>query len=457
MSLAEIDKHIQGLYEEWSSLQPLSRENDERLWEKIRLEWNYNSNRIEGNALTYSETELLLIHGRAEGGHPLRDYEEMKAHNVGISKVREFAEDKEYCLTEADIRSLNLIILKEPFWKEAKTPDGQPTRKQILPGQYKNQPNHVRTATGEIFRFSLPEETPAKMRELMEWFRENIESPPASIVSFLAELHHRFILIHPFDDGNGRIVRLWINYALMRFGYPPVVIKSEDREGYISAIQKADTGNIEALAVYLGKSLISWLEIGVKAAKGEDISEPRDVDKEIDIFIKVEKARGLKDVRPLSRGDIEEIYEQFWITLLGVFENQFKQFDELFYSSRVSFKPSDYERTLPGCTLEEKLKEYIRRSWGEGEENRPFGLEVSYENYKASESFAMKAELLIRKRPNDFEYRMRTEAEPSDLATLKRREDRYVWKDSEIRGFVAEGKKDFLKILKKMAEKIVQN
>ena len=268
MSLAEIDKRIQGLYEEWSSssLQPLSGENGERLWEKIRLEWNYHSNRIEGNALTYKETELLLVHGRAEGGHPIRDYEEMKAHNVGIGKVREFAEDKGYCLTEADIRGLNLVILKEPFWEEAETPDGQPTRKQIFPGRYKNQPNHVRTAPGEIFRFALPEETPAKMRELMEWFRENIESHPASIASFLAELHHRFILIHPFDDGNGRMVRLWINYALMRFGYPPVIIKSEDRDGYIAAIQKADTGNIEALAAYLGKNLISCLETCIEAA-----------------------------------------------------------------------------------------------------------------------------------------------------------------------------------------------
>ena len=266
MSFEEINGHIQDLYKEWSSLQPLSREDEDRLWKKIRLEWNYNSNRIEGNTLTYSETQLLLVHGRAEGGHPIRDYEEMKAHNVGIRKVREFAEDKEYCLTEADIRSLNLIILKEPFRKEAKTLDGQITWKEIVPGKYKTHPNHVETPTGEIFKFALPEETPAKMRELMEWFRENIESHPASIASFLAELHHRFILIHPFDDGNGRMVRLWINYALMRFDYPPVIIKSEDRDGYIAAIQKADTGNIEALAAYLGKNLISCLETCIEAA-----------------------------------------------------------------------------------------------------------------------------------------------------------------------------------------------
>ncbi len=104
----------------------------------------------------------------------------------------------------------------------------------------------------------------------MKWFNGNIESPPASIASFLAELHRRFIFIHPFDDGNGRIARLWINHALMRSGYPPVVIRSEDRDVYIVALQKADTGDIDALALYLGRSLISWLKTGIRAAKGED-------------------------------------------------------------------------------------------------------------------------------------------------------------------------------------------
>ena len=452
MSLEEINGRIQDLYQEWSSLSPLSQENEDRLWKKIRLEWNYNSNRIEGNTLTYSETELLFLYGHTEGSHPFRDYVEMEAHNVGIEKVREFAEDKERCLTEADIRGLNLIILKEPFRKKAKTPGGQLTWKEVVPGRYKTQPNHVETPTGEIFKFALPEEVPAKMEELIKWFNGKIESPPTSIASFLAELHYRFIFIHPFDDGNGRIVRLWINYALIRFGYPPLVIKSEDKEGYIAALQKADIGDIEALAIYLGKSLISWLEIGIKAGRGEDISAPEDIDKEIDIFIKGEKVKGLKDVKPLSRRDIEEIYEQFWITLFEVFKNQFEQFNELFYSSKVSFKPTNYERVFSGYGLEEKLKEYIR-SWGRGEEDRPFGLEVSYESYRASESFAMKAELLIKKRPNDFEYGIRIKAEPSDLTASKERKNMRVWTDSEIREFIAEGKKDFLEVLRKMTEK----
>ena len=79
--------------------------DDERLWRKLRLEWNYNSNHIEGNTLTYHETELLLIHGRTAGGHPMRDYEEMKAHDVAIDYTRSLA-GEEQVIGESDIRQL---------------------------------------------------------------------------------------------------------------------------------------------------------------------------------------------------------------------------------------------------------------------------------------------------------------------------------------------------------------
>ena len=192
----------------------------------------------------------------------------MKAHDLAIKKVLEWACDKSRKLTEADIRDLNKIILKEPFWSNAQTPDGQPTRKKIIPGQYKKQPNHVRTASGEVYKFADPLEMPSKMDHLLRWFNENIDKL-SSISSFIANLHHRFIIIHPFDDGNGRVVRLWINYCLLIRGYPPLIIKNEDKENYYIALNRADTGDLESLAVYLGEVLISWLKIGIRAARGE--------------------------------------------------------------------------------------------------------------------------------------------------------------------------------------------
>ena len=73
---------IDSLRQQLEKLKPLKREDEERLWKKFRLEWNYNSNHIEGNTLTYGQTELLLIFEKTTGDHDMREYEEMKAHDV---------------------------------------------------------------------------------------------------------------------------------------------------------------------------------------------------------------------------------------------------------------------------------------------------------------------------------------------------------------------------------------
>lgn len=83
----------------------------------------------------------------------------------------------ETVLTESFIRQLHTLLLKESSYKEAKTPEGKPTRRKIEVGKYKNQPNHVITVTGETFYFATPEETPAKMQELVEWFRKEKKNP----------------------------------------------------------------------------------------------------------------------------------------------------------------------------------------------------------------------------------------------------------------------------------------
>ena len=201
---------------EWHQLRrAIKPEDDERLWRKLRLEWNYNSNHIEGNTLTYHETELLILYDRVAGGHPMRDYEEMKAHNVAIDHAHQIA-NSDQVLGEGDVRDLNKILLKEPFYQNAETPEGQPTRKRIVPGQYKTQPNHVRTPTGELYRFAEPEETPALMEGWIRGFRRDLSRSAYPLPLFLAESHWSFVRIHPFDDGNGRTARLITNYVLLR-------------------------------------------------------------------------------------------------------------------------------------------------------------------------------------------------------------------------------------------------
>ena len=151
-------KEIDELKKELNRLSPISDEQYDKLWKKFRLEWNYNSNHIEGNTLTYGQTELLLIFGKTSGGKDLQEYDEMKAHDLAIKMVAEEASDKERPLTENFIRLLNETILVRPFWRRAITPDGHSTRRQILIGQYKSMPNSVRLSNGEIFQYASPEE-----------------------------------------------------------------------------------------------------------------------------------------------------------------------------------------------------------------------------------------------------------------------------------------------------------
>lgn len=144
-------QQIDGLKKELEGLQSIEAEFQRKLDRKFRLEFNYNFNHLEGNTLTYGETELLLYFDQTKGDHTMREYEEMQAHDLALKLVKEWAEDLERPLSEADIKELNKVILVKPFWKDAITSDGQGTRRQIMVGEYKKYPNSVRLQNGELF------------------------------------------------------------------------------------------------------------------------------------------------------------------------------------------------------------------------------------------------------------------------------------------------------------------
>ncbi len=265
-----------------NSLKPLSIENQAKLDKKIRLEFNFNSNHLEGNTLTYGETELLLIFDQTEGTHDFREYQEMQAHDVALKMIQEEASDRERPLTEQFIRSLNAKLLVKPFWKDAITADGQATRKQIIPGEYKKTPNSVRLANGEIFAYSSPEDVLNEIAELVSWFNE--KSGTEDPVLLAALLHYRFVRIHPFDDGNGRTARLLMNYVFAKNNLPLVIIKSAEKKDYLAALNRADTGDLNAFVEYIGKQLLWSLDLSIKAAQGENINEHDDLDKELELL-----------------------------------------------------------------------------------------------------------------------------------------------------------------------------
>jgi len=280
-----IEKINEALAELMAML-PMDAEHKRKLDEKIRLEFNYNSNHLEGNTLTYGETQLLLMRGTVTGDHEKRELDEMEAHDVAFSMIRRWALDKERKLTEADIKTLNKVILVKPFYKEAITKDGQATRRLIKVGDYKEHPNSVLLANGEMHYYASPTDTPIKMQELVEWYHEAEQKGELHPIDLAAIFHHRFVSIHPFDDGNGRVARLLVNYMLLKADMPVVIIKSKEKSEYIRALAKADVGDIVAFVTYMQGQLLQGINLYLKAAKGESIVERDDWVKELEVISK---------------------------------------------------------------------------------------------------------------------------------------------------------------------------
>lgn len=297
--------NIETQYQEWRALQPLSADNQKRLDDKFMLEFNYNSNHIEGNTLTYGQTISLLIHGKVDGNAPMHDYEEMKAHHAALEFVKQAVKEKERRpLTEAFIRQIHKIMLKEDYIVYEKR-DGQQIQYTIHAGIYKTRPNSVKTQTGEIFEYASPEETPALMAELVAWYNAAEAEGNMSPLELAALFHYRYIRIHPFEDGNGRIARLMVNYILALHGYPMIVVQTDDKSNYLNALEKCDSiaglipaigarvelEQITPLTEYLEKCLEQALRISIKAAKGEDIEEEDDVQKKLAILARNAQAK----------------------------------------------------------------------------------------------------------------------------------------------------------------------
>lgn len=323
------------LKSELDKLRPIDGEREAIIMQKFRLDWDYHSNHLEGNSLTYGETKALILFGITAQGKPLKDHIEITGHDEAIKWVSDIVKG-DYPMTESFIRELHLLLLKEAYEVDAITPDGKPTKKRIEVGKYKSAPNHVKTKTGEIFRFATPEETPALMHDLMDWYRQKKEAPDVNPIILAAEFHYRFIRIHPFDDGNGRIARILMNFILMQFNYPPVIIKTNDKGNYFSALQLADSGMIEPFIDYIAQNVVRSLEIMMTGAKGESIEEPDDLDKEIALLEQKLKAAGKQVEITKTKETILDIYDNSIVKLGYLFIETCEKFDRFYFKKEFS-------------------------------------------------------------------------------------------------------------------------
>jgi len=188
----------------------------EKVLREFSIRFTYNTQRIEGSTLTLRETAELLERSISPGNKPIEDVKEAEAHHrlfLGMLGLKK------------DLSLQSVLDWHYQMFKETK-PD--------VAGQIRK---HGVRISGSRFIPPSPVELQPLLRGLFSWYGTSRRS--TNPVELAALVHLKFVTIHPFSDGNGRISRLMMNFVLNRHGYPMLNIEYGARGTYHSALERA--------------------------------------------------------------------------------------------------------------------------------------------------------------------------------------------------------------------------
>lgn len=212
-----------GFNKEYSAMPKSAKEKSK---ETFAIKFTYNTQKIEGSTLSLRETANLLEDGITPSAKPLKDVKEAEAHNQLFLEMM---------TCENDI-SLDLIL----DWHKKLFKD----TKEDIAGKVRQ--HNVGIAMSEF----KPPKYPvigAMLKEFFEWYQKNKKD--TNPVELAALVHLKFVTIHPFGDGNGRISRLLMNFVLRRHDFPLLDIPYTKRNSYYNALERSQISGDESIFV----------------------------------------------------------------------------------------------------------------------------------------------------------------------------------------------------------------
>lgn len=196
----------------------------EKEMETFAIRFTYDTQRIEGSTLSLRETADLLERGITPRTKPLQDVKEAEAHKKIFYDMLGYRKDL----------SLQIILHWHKRLFELTKPDVAGNIRQ-----------HQVAISGSRFIPPFPAEIYPLLKEFFGWYNEykNKLHP----VELAALAHLKFVTIHPFSDGNGRISRLIMNLILNKHRYPMLNISYENRTSYYNALERSQLRRNESI------------------------------------------------------------------------------------------------------------------------------------------------------------------------------------------------------------------
>jgi len=210
----------------------------------------YNSNAIENSTLTLKETEKILMEMEVSRNVSLREVFEAK----NLAQVVDYTRKN---LKNAEITQETILLLHKMLISNID---------DIIAGRFRKKGEYVRVGT---YIAPAPEHVEAMMQELLLEYSGNLTQ---YFIDKIAKFHLEFESIHPFCDGNGRIGRVLLNYQLMRFGFPMVIIRNKEKKEYYKSFKDhRGNKNFKTLEKIIFLALTESLHKRITYLKGEKI------------------------------------------------------------------------------------------------------------------------------------------------------------------------------------------
>lgn len=196
----------------------------EKEMENFTVNFTYDTQRIEGSTLTRKETADLLERGITPKSKPVRDVQEAEAHRDLFFKILKSKKD------------MSLHEILEWHWELFNKTDKE------IAGKIRNYRVGI---GGSKFIPPLPSDVNPMLTEFFQWYHKNKNKTHPVELAALA--HLKFVTIHPFGNGNGRISRLVMNFILNRKKYPMLVIPYEGRNSYYNALERSQVKKVDRI------------------------------------------------------------------------------------------------------------------------------------------------------------------------------------------------------------------
>jgi len=192
------------------------------LLDRFTVNFTYESNAIEGNSLTLKDVAIVIFEKETIPGKLLREIDETRNHRDAIDLLFR----KKIKMTHQSIIKIHKLLMRA-------------IGEQL---GYKKLPNFI---LGSPVKTSPPEKVYDDMTELLQWHQKN--SSKMHPLQLAALFHGRFLKIHPFADGNGRVARMLSNAILVNNGYPPIIVRKTNRTKYMETLRAFDSKHPENL------------------------------------------------------------------------------------------------------------------------------------------------------------------------------------------------------------------